>query len=114
MTLVRQLSTAELTDAFLVGKAHCAPNTIRKYRWALVCLERVYPVLPRVTLEVIGFVQAEPLRPSSRRVLYDTLRDFYRWIKANKDPRLPELPYVWFSRCRKRWGRKVHRSQVEQ
>ena len=107
MTLVRKLSTAELADAFLIGKArHCAPSTIRKYRWALMCLERVYPVLPRVTIEIVGFVQAEPLRPGSRRVLYDTLRDFHRWIKANNEPLLPELPYVWFSSRKKKRRRK--------
>ena len=69
-----------------------------------MCLERVYLTLPRVTRDIIGFAQAEPVHPSSRRVLYDMLRDFYRWIKANKDPLVPELPYVWFSRRRKKRG----------
>ena len=107
--MVRELSTSELADAFLEDKERpCAPSTIRKYRWALLCLERVYPTLPRVTRDIIGFVQAEPLRPSSRRVLYETLRDFYRWTKSNRDPLAPELPYVWFSRRRKRSRGPVH------
>ena len=106
--MVQDLATADLADMFLAAKvSHCAPTTVRKYQWALRCLERVYPVLPRVTRDIIGFVQAEPLRPSSRRVLYETLRDFYRWIKTNKDPLAPELPYVWFTRKRKRKSRSV-------
>ena len=106
--LVEDVSTAELANGYLAAKArHCAPNTIRKCRRALLCLERVHPVLLRVSRDVIGFVQAEPLRASTRRVLYYTLQDFCRWIKANKDPLAPELPYVWFSRRRKRSGRKA-------
>jgi len=110
--LVEDLSTADLADGYLAAKAHhCAPNTIRKYRWALLCLERVYPTLPRVTRDIIGFVQAEPLGANSQRMLYETLRDFYQWTKANKDPLVPELPYVWFSRWRvgERRGRKSDR-----
>ena len=92
---MEELSTTDLVDGFLRAKAtHCAPNTIRKYRWALLCLERVYPTLPRVTRDVIGFVHDEPLGGNSQRVLYETLRDFYRWTKANRDPLVPELPGI--------------------
>lgn len=98
--LVEELSTADLADEYLSAKGHCTPNTIRKYRWALLCLERVYPTLPRVTRDVISFVQAEPLGGNSQRVLYETLRDFYRWTKANRDPLVPELPRIWFGRRR--------------
>lgn len=107
--MVEDLSTGDLADAFLDAKtADCATNTIRKYRWALLCLERVYPVLPRVTLEIIRSVEGEPLGANSQRVLYETLRDFYSWIKANRDPLVPDLPYVWFGRRRvgERRGRR--------
>ena len=105
--LVKELSTGQLADGFLAVVARqrgCAPNTVRKYRWALECLERAYPMLPRVTARVTGFVASEPLAASSKQVLYETLRDFYRWAKATKDPLIPVLPYVWFSRRRKRRG----------
>ena len=107
--LVGDLSTARLSDTFLDGKQpHCTGNTIRKYRWALGCLERVHPTLPRVTEEIIRFVRAEPLSVNSQRVLYGTLRNFYAWAKATEDPLLPELPHVWFGTRRvgeKRGGR---------
>ena len=74
----------------------------------------MYPTLPRVTRDIIGFVQAEPLGPNSQRILYETLRDFYRWTKATKEPLVPELPYVWFSRrmVDERRGRKRNFSRI--
>ena len=110
--LVVDLSTAQLADTFLAAKArHCAPTTIRKYRWALLCLEREYPTLPRVTREIVRFVQTEPLGANSHRFLYETLRDFYTWIRANKDALAPELPHVWFGR--RRVGEKRGRKREE-
>ena len=107
--LVEELSTADLADGFLLAKArYCAPNTVRKYRWALLCLERAYPILPRVTQEIIHFVQAEPLGSNNQRVLYETIQELYRWTRANRDPLVPELPNVGFGRRRvgERRGRK--------
>jgi hypothetical protein len=100
--LVADLSTADLADAFLEGKAsYCAENTIRKYRWALGCLERVYPTLPRVTSELIRFVGNEPLRSgNSKRDLWNTIRDFYSWVRETEDALVPELPPVSFGRRR--------------
>lgn len=100
--LVEDLPTSRLADAFLVvKKRRCAPNTVRTYRWALGCLERAYPTLPRVTQEIIRFVSAEPLRSgNSRRVLYDTIRDFYAWVKTTEDNLAPQLPPVNFGRRR--------------
>ena len=111
--LVEDRSIRPLIDTYLEDNlAHCTGNTIRKYRWALLCLERVHPNLPRVTRDIIRFVQAEPLGANSQRVLYETLQDFYAWIKANEDPLVPELPYVWFGRRHigeKRGAKSGHR-----
>jgi hypothetical protein len=92
--LLADLSTTDLADAFLNEKASdCADNTMRKYRWALGCLEMVYPTLPRVTAELIRFVGNEPMRSNnSKRKLWNTIRDFYWWIKATEDGLVPELP----------------------
>lgn len=99
--LVAVLSTADLADAFLEGKAaRCAENTIRKYRWALGCLERVYPTLPRVNSDLIRFVGQEPLSGNSKRNLWNTIRDFYFWVKETEDALVPELPPVDFGRRR--------------
>ena len=108
--LVADLSTADLADAFLDEKAsYCAENTIRKYRWALGCLERIYPTLPRVTSDLIRFVRDEPLRSdNSKRNLWNTIRDFYSWVKETEDALVPELPHVNFGRRRagEKRGRK--------
>ena len=98
--LVADLSTADLADAFLEGKAsHCAENTIRKYRWALGCLERAYPTLPSATAVLIRFVANEPLRSgNSKRNLWNIIRDFYPWIRETEDALVPELAAVDFRR----------------
>jgi len=111
--LVEDLSTARLSDAFLADKAsYCASNTLRKYRWALGCLERVYPTLPRVTAELIRFVGDEPLRSTnSKRNLWNTIRDFYSWVKETEDALVPGLPSVNFGR--RRAGEKRGRKGTE-
>ena len=99
--LVSDLSTRQLSDGFLAWKAAtCLPNTVRKYQWALGCLERAYPILPRVTVDLIRFVENEPLSHHSKGNLWDTVRDFYRWIKDTQDPLTPVLPPINFGRRR--------------
>ena len=100
--LVKDLSTAQLADAYLDSKRRqCTDNTIRNYRWALGCLERVYPTLPRVTEDIICFVRNEPFQSgNSRRNLYNTIRAFYVWVKSTEDSLVPELPYMNFGRRR--------------
>ena len=109
--LVEDLSTAQLADAYLNTKRRqCTGNTIRNYRWALGCLERVYPILPRVIEDIIRFVRSEPLRSSnSKRNLYNTIKAFYSWIKESKNPLIPELPAINFGRRRagEKRGRRV-------
>ena len=108
--LVQDLPTRWLSDAFLDGKRrYCAENTIRKYRWALDCLERVYPTLPRVTADLIRFVTDEPLdSDNSKRNMWNTIRDFYAWVKETEDALVPELPPINFGRRRagEKRGRK--------
>ncbi len=112
--LVADLSTADLADAFLEDKgSYCAENTVRKYRWALGCLERVYPTLPRVTADLIRFVGDEPLQSSnSKRNLWNTIRDFYAGVKVTEDALVPELPNVNFGR--RRPGEKRGRKSIKQ
>ena len=108
--LVEDLSTARLSDAFLADEAcYCAESTIWKYRWALGCLERVYPTLPRFTTAIIRFVGDEPLQSSnSKRNLWNTIRDFYSCIKETENPLVPELSLVNFGRrAGERRGRKA-------
>ena len=108
--MVSDLSTRHLADGFLEWKAAtCLPETVKKYRWALGCLYRVYPTLPRVTSVLIRFVEDEPLRShNSKRNLWNTMRAFYSWIKETEDPLAPELPPVNFGtrRAGEKRGRK--------
>ena len=106
----KDLPVQVLVDAFLRDKeGHCTPGTIRRYKGALGCLERQYSRLPWVSQELIAFVQAEPLCGNSKRVLYETLRDFYNWVQARGDSLAPTLPHVYFGRRRlgERRGRKL-------
>ena len=100
--MVEDLSTRRLADGFLEWKATtCLPETIAKYRWALGCLYRAYPTLPRVLVVLIQFVETEPLRSgNSKRNLWNTIRAFYSWIKETQDPLAPALPPVNFGRRR--------------
>ena len=108
--LVADLSTRRLADGFLEWKkASCLPSTIRKYKWALDCLLRVYPTFHRVTADLIRFVENEPFRSdNSRRNLWNTMADFYSWVKETEDSLAPVLPPIDFGQRRagEKRGRK--------
>lgn len=106
-TLAPPVDAAQALAGFLDTKRSLAPETRWHYRQVLVPFVRRFPELPWKVQTIIDYLFDLPQRrrPSGRKLdlmslrsYYKTIRTFYAWVKENREPKFPRLPYYTFWR----------------
>jgi len=105
---IKRLGEAYL-EAKKAKRPPLSPRTIDNCKWAIKWLSDCYEHFPTHPDQVSRFVAAQKhLKPSTKQVLYDILRDFYGWTRtysARAGKEIPEMPTVSFGGRKRGKGR---------
>ena len=82
LSMVQQLSTLEMGEAWLDSRTGLMPETVYQDRWALMLLVETHPILPLTLRAIADFVraQAKYLGGRSQQTMWDRYRVFYWWV----------------------------------